>query len=129
MNYLLAFVSLAAGVFTAEAQQAYPVKPVAPPAGGWFGDSGKSAFHGDNWTSWWNGWSPSTPVRQVPPGNIMLMEPPASAVCSIPLLEIPVAHGSDPMPVHRPDIIDRMPAVKVPAPPCDNAKRSAVRSH
>lgn len=49
------------------------------------------------------------------------------AVCSIPLREVPVSRKGARMPVLRPgggpDSIDRMPAVKLPAPPCGEEKR------
>jgi len=52
------------------------------------------------------------------------------AVCSIPLLEVPVAKNVERMPTVRPRAypeglarIDRMPLVKPPAPPCQEEKR------
>jgi hypothetical protein len=50
-----------------------------------------------------------------------------AAVCSIPLLQIPIPKDIDRMPYFRPrdepDNIDRVPSVKVPAPPCKEEKR------
>jgi hypothetical protein len=57
-------------------------------------------------------------------------QPNEPAVCSIPLLEVPVKKDVDAMPQLLPpagsekfDNIDRMPAVKLPAPPCGEEKR------
>ena len=45
-------------------------------------------------------------------------------VCSIPLLEVPISKNVERMPVFRPpDNLERMPQVKVPAPPCKEDKR------
>ena len=53
-----------------------------------------------------------------------------TAVCSIPLLEAPAAKNVERMPTLRPrtepensDKMDRMPSVKLPAPPCQEEKR------
>jgi len=48
-----------------------------------------------------------------------------AAVCSIPLLEVPVPKNLEQMPTLRPpaDNIDHMPMVKLPAPPCEEDKR------
>ena len=47
------------------------------------------------------------------------------AVCSIPLLQVPVAGNVEQMPVLRPraDNIDNMPSVKLPAPPCQEEEK------
>ena len=49
------------------------------------------------------------------------------AVCSIPLLEVPVTKNVERMPTllpsAGPDNIDHMPTVKLPAPPCQGEKR------
>ena len=49
------------------------------------------------------------------------------AVCSIPLLEVPVTKNVERMPTllpsAGPDNIDHMPTVTVPAPPCQEEKR------
>jgi len=52
-------------------------------------------------------------------------EPGETAVCSIPLREVPVANNVERMPVWRPpaEPIDHMPLVKLPAPPCQEDKR------
>jgi hypothetical protein len=51
--------------------------------------------------------------------------PGKTGVCSIPLRVAPVPKNLEQMPVMRPpaDKIDSMPAVKLPAPPCDEEKR------
>jgi hypothetical protein len=50
-----------------------------------------------------------------------------AAVCSIPLLEVLIAKDIDRMPHFKPrdepENIDRMPPVKMPAPPCKEEKR------
>lgn len=60
-------------------------------------------------------------VRLAPELLARAAEPP---VCSIPLLEVPVAKNLEKMPVLRPRAeIDRMPLAKLPAPPCPEEKR------
>jgi hypothetical protein len=51
--------------------------------------------------------------------------PEETAVCSIPLRQVPVAKDVERMPALRPraDNIDHMPSVKLPAPPCEEEKR------
>jgi hypothetical protein len=51
--------------------------------------------------------------------------PEKTGVCSIPLLEVPVAKNVERMPTFRPraEPIDHMPSVKLPAPPCQEEKR------
>jgi len=51
--------------------------------------------------------------------------PEETGVCSIPLLQVPVAENVELMPVLHPraDNIDNMPSVKLPAPPCQEEKR------
>ena len=58
------------------------------------------------------------------------LNPTGSAVCSIPLREVPVKKDVDAMPQllppagpDGPDPFDRMPFVKLPAPPCQEEKR------
>ena len=50
-----------------------------------------------------------------------------AAVCSIPLLQVPIAKDVDRMPHFQPrdepEGTDRMPLVKMPAPPCKEEKR------
>jgi hypothetical protein len=50
--------------------------------------------------------------------------PDKSAVCSIPLTEVPMAQNVRPMPILRPRApIEPMPLVPLPAPPCKEEKR------
>jgi hypothetical protein len=51
--------------------------------------------------------------------------PAETRVCAIPLRVVPVPKNLEQMPVLRPptDKIDNMPAVKLPAPACDEEKR------
>jgi hypothetical protein len=51
--------------------------------------------------------------------------PEKTAVCSIPLLEAPVAKNVERIPTFRPrvDNIDHMPLVKLPAPPCQEEEK------
>jgi len=50
-----------------------------------------------------------------------------TAVCSIPLLEVPAAKNVERMPIFHPraepENTDHMPLVKLPAPPCQEEKR------
>jgi hypothetical protein len=48
-----------------------------------------------------------------------------TAVCSVPLLEVPVAKNAEQMPVLRPRAgnFDRTFSVKLPAPPCQENQR------
>jgi len=57
------------------------------------------------------------------------VRPDEATACSIPLREVAVAKENDPMPKLQPPVspdkgnIDRMPMVKLPAPPCQEEKR------
>jgi hypothetical protein len=48
-----------------------------------------------------------------------------TAVCSIPLLEVPAAKNVEQMPTLRPHVenVSRIPSVKVPARPCNEERR------
>ncbi|HTQ54844.1 MAG TPA: hypothetical protein VMI94_10310 [Bryobacteraceae bacterium] len=80
--------------------------------------------------------APPAPAVRARAGNALrelfrLRNPPDQpAVCSIPLLTVPIPKNIDPMPQlappakpERSDTMDRMPMVKLPAPPCQEEKR------
>ncbi|MGA2135324.1 MAG: hypothetical protein ABSH50_23800 [Bryobacteraceae bacterium] len=96
-------------------------------------------------------WVTALSAQTAPPPQILIPQPPAAGakidaalrellkqrsqpsgplVCSIPLLAVTIDKKVDPMPQFRPpfgfdisDNIDRMPVVKLPAPPCPEEKR------
>jgi len=64
-------------------------------------------------------------VHGIGPEAVLGIGPENTAVCSIPLLQVPPTKNVEQMPVLRPraDNIDNMPSVKLPAPPCEEDKR------